>query len=112
VIVSGKKAEVPGGPYLYQGIGGRAFERKFNLAEYVRVTGARLDNGLLIIELAREVPEEMNCGGLPSSTATTRRRSRTSRRPEPTRPCRNHYATAGVSMPLLRAIAGSQPKWR
>jgi molecular chaperone IbpA len=59
VIVSGKKAEVPGGPYLYQGIGGRAFERKFNLAEYVRVTGARLDNGLLIIELVREVPEEM-----------------------------------------------------
>jgi len=41
VIVSGKKAEVPGGPYLYQGTGGRAFERKFNLAEYVRVTGAR-----------------------------------------------------------------------
>jgi molecular chaperone IbpA len=59
LIVSGKKAEVPGGPYLYQGIAGRAFERKFNLAEYVRATGARLENGLLIIELVRDVPEEM-----------------------------------------------------
>lgn len=45
--------------YLYQGIAARSFERKFNLAEYVEVTGARLSNGLLTIGLVREVPEAM-----------------------------------------------------
>ena len=35
------------------------FERKFNLADYVTVTGARLENGLLIVELVRELPEAM-----------------------------------------------------
>lgn len=45
--------------YLYRGIATRSFERRFNLADHVRVTGARLDNGLLHIELEREIPEEM-----------------------------------------------------
>ncbi len=45
--------------YLYRGIAGRAFERRFQLADYVKVTGARLENGLLHIELAREVPEAL-----------------------------------------------------
>jgi molecular chaperone IbpA len=45
--------------YLYHGIAARGFERKFNLAEYVEVTGARLDNGLLKIGLVREIPEAM-----------------------------------------------------
>jgi molecular chaperone IbpA len=59
LIVSGKKAEVPGGRYLYQGIAGRAFERKLNLAEYVQVSEARFQDGLLIIELVRELPDVM-----------------------------------------------------
>jgi molecular chaperone IbpA len=45
--------------YLYRGIATRSFERRFNLADHVRVTGARLDNGLLHIELEREIPEAM-----------------------------------------------------
>ena len=45
--------------YLYQGIAARAFERKFNLAEHVEVTAAKLENGLLKIDLVREVPEAM-----------------------------------------------------
>ena len=43
--------------YIYQGIAGRSFERRFQLAEHVRVDGASLVNGLLNIELKREVPE-------------------------------------------------------
>jgi molecular chaperone IbpA len=42
---------------LYQGIAARAFERRFQLADHVQVTGARLENGLLHVELAREIPE-------------------------------------------------------
>jgi len=44
--------------YLYRGIGGRDFERRFQLADHVKVTGARLMNGLLAIDLQRELPEE------------------------------------------------------
>jgi len=44
--------------YLYQGIAGRSFERRFQLAENVEVRGAQLENGLLHIELERLVPEE------------------------------------------------------
>lgn len=45
--------------YLYQGIANRTFERKFNLADYVEVTGADLSNGLLTISLVKEIPEAM-----------------------------------------------------
>ena len=44
--------------FLYRGIGGRDFERRFQLADHVRVTSAKLSNGLLTIELQRELPEE------------------------------------------------------
>jgi molecular chaperone IbpA len=44
--------------FLYRGIAGRAFERRFELDEYIKVKGASLINGLLHVELAREVPEE------------------------------------------------------
>lgn len=47
-----KNAEV-----LYQGIAGRAFERRFQLADHVQVTAANLENGLLHIDLVREIPE-------------------------------------------------------
>lgn len=46
------------GRYLHRGIARRAFERRFSLADYIKVTGASLDNGLLHVELVREVPEE------------------------------------------------------
>ncbi len=45
--------------YLYRGIANRSFERKFQLADYVKVVEARLINGLLHIDLVREVPEAM-----------------------------------------------------
>jgi len=44
---------------LHQGIARRGFERTFELADYIRVAGAKLENGLLFVELVREVPEEM-----------------------------------------------------
>ena len=45
--------------YLHRGIAGRAFEHRFQLADHVRVSGAHLGNGLLDIELVRELPEAM-----------------------------------------------------
>ncbi len=62
LIVSGNiqnESDNEEGTYLYRGIATRSFERRFNLADHVRVTGARLDNGLLHIDLEREIPEEM-----------------------------------------------------
>ena len=44
--------------FLYQGIAGRAFERRFQLAEHVEVRSAKLENGLLHVELERVIPEE------------------------------------------------------
>ena len=44
--------------FLYRGIAGRNFERRFQLADHVKVSGAKLANGLLTIELVREIPEE------------------------------------------------------
>lgn len=57
--ISGKKATEEKRQYLYQGIANSSFERKFNLAEYVEVTGAKLSNGLLTIDLVKEIPEAM-----------------------------------------------------
>jgi molecular chaperone IbpA len=45
--------------YLHRGIAERVFERRFNLADYMQVVGADLENGLLHIELKRELPEAM-----------------------------------------------------
>ena len=60
LVVQGKKqADDTERQYLHQGIAERNFERKFQLADYVKVTGAQMDNGLLHIELEREIPEAM-----------------------------------------------------
>jgi molecular chaperone IbpA len=56
--VTGKREDAEKSSYLYHGIAGRAFERRFQLAEHVEVKGAKLENGLLHIELERVVPEE------------------------------------------------------
>ena len=45
--------------YLYRGIATRGFERRFQLADYVKVVDARMENGLLHIDLVREIPEAM-----------------------------------------------------
>lgn len=61
LTVAGKKASDEGESrnYLHQGIAARNFERRFQLADHVEVTGARLANGLLYIDLLREIPEAM-----------------------------------------------------
>ncbi|QSX35083.1 Hsp20 family protein [Shewanella avicenniae] len=60
LVVKGTKAEQqPERQYLYQGIAERGFERTFQLADYVTVSGAHLENGLLNIDLVREIPEAM-----------------------------------------------------
>jgi molecular chaperone IbpA len=55
--------------YLYRGIAGRNFERRFQLADHVKVTGAKLTNGLLTIELQREIPEEKKPRAIPVEAA-------------------------------------------
>lgn len=59
LIVTGRKQGEDAGQYLHRGIATRTFERHFELADFVQVTGATLENGMLSIELVREVPEEM-----------------------------------------------------
>jgi molecular chaperone IbpA len=58
-VIGEPKAEAPEAEYLYKVIAARAFERRFNLAGYVTVSGAKLENGFLTVELVRELPEEM-----------------------------------------------------
>jgi molecular chaperone IbpA len=62
---SGEKSEV-----LHQGIASRAFERRFQLADHVEVTGASLENGLLHVSLKREVPEAMKPRNIPIGVAS------------------------------------------
>ena len=60
LVVQGKKCEeTPAGQFLHVGIAQRGFERRFELADYVRVDAANLEDGLLTIDLVREVPEAM-----------------------------------------------------
>ena len=60
LTVSGKQAQdAEERDYLYQGIAARAFERRFRLADHVQVSGARLENGLLHVDLVREIPEAL-----------------------------------------------------
>jgi molecular chaperone IbpA len=61
LVISGKaqkEDEETQGRFLHRGIARRAFERRFSLADHIKVNGASLDNGLLHVDLVREVPEE------------------------------------------------------
>jgi molecular chaperone IbpA len=59
LVVSGRKQSQDDVQYLHQGLAMRAFERRFNLDDYMEVKSASLEHGLLSLELAREVPEAM-----------------------------------------------------
>jgi molecular chaperone IbpA len=60
LLVAGQKHPDPEGvQVLHRGIATRAFKQTFNLADHVKVTGANLENGLLVVELKREVPEAL-----------------------------------------------------
>jgi molecular chaperone IbpA len=75
LTVSGNKAEETGDrEFLHRGIATRAFERRFQLADHVEVKGAKLENGLLTVELQRVIPEalkprriEIKAGGSPKT---------------------------------------------
>ena len=71
--------EESGRDVLYRGIASRAFERRFQLADHVEVTGASLENGLLHIDLVREIPEAMK----PRKIAIGGGRSRSRSTPRP-----------------------------
>ena len=60
LLVEGRQSDKQNGTqFLHRGIASRAFERSFELADHIQVTGAKLENGLLVIELKREVPEAL-----------------------------------------------------
>ena len=59
LFVAGQKANDDDQQYLHRGIAGRSFQRRFELADHVKVVGAGLVNGLLTVDLKREIPEEM-----------------------------------------------------
>lgn len=64
---------------LYQGIAARAFERRFQLADHVLVTGASLENGLLHVDLVRELPEAQKPRQIPIGTEAAKPTIATSR---------------------------------
>jgi len=59
LVISGEKAESEGAQYLYRGIPSLAFEQRFSLADHVQVRDARMTDGLLVIDLMRELPEAL-----------------------------------------------------
>ena len=59
LIVAGKKSDDDKTQYIHRGIANRQFERRFGLADFIKVTDADLRNGLLSIDLVREIPEAM-----------------------------------------------------
>ena len=59
LVISGEKAEAQDRQLLYRGIATRAFRREFTLADFVKVVGARFEQGMLMVDLVREVPEAM-----------------------------------------------------
>ncbi|MDT8760569.1 molecular chaperone IbpA [Sphingomonas leidyi] len=59
LVVSGRKQDSDEGRYIHRGIAARDFERRFGLADYVQVKNAELADGMLSIELVREIPEAM-----------------------------------------------------
>jgi molecular chaperone IbpA len=69
LTIEGRKADKEQRDYIHQGISARHFKRQFNLADYVQVKAAQFDNGLLRIELVREVPEAMKPRSIPINAA-------------------------------------------
>lgn len=74
LTITGKanKPEAATAQYLHRGIAGRAFERRFQLADHIRVTGANLENGLLHVDLVREVPEALKPRQIPIGVGSGR----------------------------------------
>ena len=75
LTVAGKLAKENGAneSYLHRGIAARAFERRFNLADHIQVTGAALDKGMLHIDLVRELPEALKARKIAIETGDQKR---------------------------------------
>jgi molecular chaperone IbpA len=72
LVVQGKKGDdASAGQFLHVGIANRSFERRFELADYVRVEDANLEDGLLTVDLVREVPDAMKPKKIPVGTQKT-----------------------------------------
>lgn len=74
LVITGNRADESEekGEYLHRGIATRSFERRFNLADHVKVVAASLENGLLHIDLERELPEAMKPRTIKIGTSSTR----------------------------------------
>ena len=70
LTVRGKLKETSSKTYLHRGIATRAFERHFDLADYVEVTDATMGEGLLVISLKRELPEALKPRSIPINAGT------------------------------------------
>jgi molecular chaperone IbpA len=70
LTLEGRKAEKDEKTFLHRGISTRSFKRQFTLADHVEVRKARFENGLLMIELQREIPEAMKPRRIPINGAT------------------------------------------
>ncbi len=71
LLIEGRKREANGeARYLYRGIAGRSFKRQFQVADHVKVVAASLGNGLLVIDLVREIPEAMKPRQIPITAGT------------------------------------------
>ena len=79
LVVSGRKSEESeqkGSDYVYRGIANRSFERRFALADHIQVRGADLKDGLLSVELVREIPEAMKPRKIDIGSGSEARRER------------------------------------
>ncbi|WP_419903855.1 Hsp20 family protein [Kiloniella sp.] len=72
LLVTGQKDKEPDDSvtYLHQGIANRSFQKSFDLDDHIKVTGANLENGLLVIDLAREIPESNKPKNIPITRST------------------------------------------
>lgn len=70
LVVRGKMKNGNGATYLHRGIASRPFERQFDLAEFIEVTGATMGDGLLVIDLKRELPEALKPRSIPINAGT------------------------------------------
>ena len=74
LTVAGQRPDEADKHYLHQGIAAQNFERRFSLADHMEVTGATFENGLLLIDLARRIPEAMKPRRIPiNGTASAKR---------------------------------------
>jgi molecular chaperone IbpA len=76
LMVNGAKAENEEVQYLHHGLALTPFARRFELADHVSVIGAKLENGLLIIDLEKEIPEEMKPRRIAINAAPTKKSSK------------------------------------